>query len=134
MNDLKTFQEENIIKYIFSNFRCIHPFKISRLLLLAEWSYGDKYGSLLTELTYITKEYGFYVEEIPKIVDRLTEEGCLEKDEVNKCFKYICNPPHIEKDVKDILDEVIHDFGGLSDKELNRIVIEDKKYRIMLKR
>ena len=126
---------EKIVRYFFSKLGCVHPFRISRLVLLAEWLYKDKYGSTLsTGFRYVAEPYGFYVEEISKIMDKLGKTGCVVKDDKNKCFIYKCEAPKLDEDVVKVVDDVVNKFASLSDKELNNIVVNDERYKVFLKR
>ena len=126
---------EKIVRYLLSKLGCIHPFRISRLVLLVEWSYKDKYGSnLSTGFTYIAESFGFYVDELPKVMDKLSKVGCVVKDENNKCFLYKCDVPKLDENISKIVDDVVDKFTSLSDKELNDIIVNDKRYRMLLKR
>jgi len=89
--------EESIVKYLFSRSGCIHPYRVSRLLLLAEWRYIEKYGKRLTSLTYKALPFAMYVEELPDIIDK---DPCLEKKRLKKpdgseygCVSYECPQP-----------------------------------------
>ena len=128
---------EKIVRYIFSRLGCVHPFRISRLILLAEWFYNDRYESeLSTGFTYVAETFGFYIEELPKIIDKLDKLGCIVKvkNEKNKCFSYKCDTPSLENSISEVVDTVLNRFGSLSDKELNDVVVKDDRYKMFLKR
>ncbi len=121
--------EEDLLSYLFSELGCVHPFRISRILLMAEWLSLEKNGHRLTEFTYVKEEFGFYIEEIKELMDKLEEKGCIEKIEGKKCFQYKCQPPKLPDNVKSLLDEIIAETRGLSDQELNKLVIRDPRYK-----
>ena len=137
MNETNLDLGEKIVRYIFSRLGCVHPFRISRLILLAEWLYNDRYESKLsTGFTYVAKAFGFYVEELPKIVDKLDKFGCIVKvkEKKNKCFLYKCDVPTLDNSVSEVVDTVLNRFGSLSDKELNNAVVKDDRYKMLLNR
>ncbi len=120
--------ERDLVSYLFSSLGCAHPFRISRILLMAEWLSLERRGHRLTEFTYVKEKFGFYIGEIKELIDKLEEDGCIEKVEEEKCFRYKCQPPELPDEVRSILDEVIGETKDLSDQELNRLVIKDPRY------
>ena len=131
--------EESIVKYLFSRSGCIHPYRVSRLLLLAEWRYIEKYGKRLTSLTYKALPFAMYVEELPDIIDK---DPCLEKKRLKKpdgseygCVSYECpQPPSLDERIKNIVDSVLNETEKLSDQELNKLVIKNPNYRKLLEK
>lgn len=120
---------EDHVSYIMSRLGCAHPFKISRILLLADWLAEERLGRKLTSFTYVKERFGFYIEEIPSIMEDLRDRGCAVKIEERKCFEYRCEEPGLPKEEKEVLDEVILKVRGLSDVELNKLVISDPRYK-----
>ncbi len=117
-----------VVAYLMYRLGCSHPFRISRVLLLAEWDSKERLGRRLTDFHYVMEEFGFYVEELKDIIDDFIERGCAEKVEEEKCIKYLCGEPSLPEDVKEILDEVLRRVEKLDDRELNRLVIKDRRY------
>ncbi len=116
------------VAYLLYRNDCLHPYRISRMLVLAAWEGAER---LLPEMTVRGESFGFYIEEIPEILDDLTSKGCAIKikGEGRKCFRYSCgDPPEIDDDIKEILDDVYERTKDLSDQELNRSVIKDDRY------
>ena len=130
---------EDIVRYLFSRSVCIHPYRISRVLLLAEWRYMEKYGRRMTSLTYKALPYAMYVEELPDIMDK---DPCLEKRRMKKpdgseygCVSYTCpQPPSLDEKLKTVVDSVLGETNELSDQELNKLVIKNPNYRILLEK
>ncbi len=118
----------SIVAYLMYKLGCSHPFRISRILLLAEWEAKERLGRRLTDFHYVMEDFGFYVEELKDIIDGFVEEGCAEKVEEEKCIRYLCEAPEIPEEVKELLDEVIERVKDVSDRELNRMVIRDPRY------
>ena len=121
-----------IISYLLSELGCSHPYHVSRILLLAEWTAEERLGRRLTSLTYHCEPYGFYIEELKPIIQSLEESGCIRRREEKKCMEYVCDKPKLPEDVERILREVLEKVRGLNDVELNRLVIHDPRYRKML--
>ena len=117
-----------VVSYIMYKLGCSHPFRISRILLLAEWKAKEKLNRRLTDFHYVMEEFGFYIEELKDVVDELIEKGCAEKVEEKKCIRYLCEEPKIPEEVKGIIDELLERVRDVSDRELNRMVIRDPRY------
>ena len=120
--------DRDMVSYVLSSLGCAHPFRISRILLLADWQAVEGLGRRLSNLTYVMEEFGFYVEELTEIVEELQSKGCLVKVEERKCLKYTCGPPDLSGEVKAILDEVIEETSDMDDRKLNRLVLSDPRY------
>ena len=126
--------EREIISYIFYKSNCIHPFRVSRILLLAEWKFQEKYGKRLTNIKYIAEPYGFYSDDISVIIKELESTGIIiKKGEKKKCYEYIGKEIRIPEYIKVILDDIIESTKSLSDTQLNRLVINNPKYKVLLK-
>ncbi|MDK2383900.1 MAG: Panacea domain-containing protein [Candidatus Korarchaeota archaeon] len=117
------------VAYVMSRLGCVHPFRISRILLLADWLSMERRNKRLTNLTYVKEEFGFYVEELTGIMEELQDEGCVIKREERKCLEYTCSEPEISEEDREILEEVISEVRDLDDRELNRRVLSDPRYR-----
>lgn len=128
MRDLDT----QIISYLLSELGCSHPYHVSRILLLAEWTAEERLGKRITSFTYHCEPYGFYIEELKSIIQGLEESGCIKRLEEKKCMEYMCDRPELPKEIESILKETLDRVRGLNDVELNRLVIHDPRYRRML--
>lgn len=124
--------EKEIIEYILYRQKCVHPFRVSRILLLAEWNYNEKYGEKLSNFKYVAETFAFYVEGLKDILDELIDSGCAVLRQDKKCIEYLCSRPDIPEKVSSIIDEVIDKTDKLSDRELNRIIINDVRYHKLL--
>ncbi len=121
-------RDRDVVARLIWRLGCASPFRISRILLLAEWAAEERTGRRLTGLTYAGASFGFYVEELPSIAESLEAEGCLERDEERRCLRYSCDPPELPPDVADLLEEVSRGAERLDDLSLNRAVIGDPRY------
>ncbi len=121
--------DRDYVTYVMSRLGCVHPFRISRILLLADWLSMERRGRRLTNLTYVKEEFGFYIEELTGIIEEMQEEGCVVKREERKCLEYMCEEPEIPEEDREILEEVISEVKDLDDRELNRRVLSDPRYR-----
>mgnify|MGYP000347782833 FL=1 len=83
--------------------------------------------------------YGFYVKEIPEIVEN---DPCLDKEKVELgegkvtgVVRYVCkNPPKLDSVVRELVDTILSETSRLCDLELNRLVIRDVRYSKMLEK
>ncbi|MCD6235971.1 MAG: hypothetical protein J7J94_03140 [Thaumarchaeota archaeon] len=124
--------EPKIVSYIMWKLGCVHPYYVSRALLLAEWISEERSGRKLTSFTYRCQPYGFYIEELDQVIRKLEEEKCARRNQGRKCIEYLCGEPEVPDHIKAILDEVLEKIKGLSQVELNRLVIHDPRYKKML--
>lgn len=129
-----TMSSKEIVAYVMWKLGCTHPFRISRLLLLAEYSYRETYGKALAEdLTYRGADFGFYIEELPRIIEEYEKSGCIERDERRRCLKFTCNPPSLSGVEKKLLDKIIDETRKLEDKQLNKLVLHHPLYSEIVK-
>lgn len=82
------------------------------MLVLAAW----RGLPLLDEMRVEGEPYGFSIPEVALAIQRWISSGCAERDEANKCVRYLCARP------------------DLPDVELNRRVIRDPRYRELIGR
>ncbi len=129
----QTLLDEAVIRYIMSRLGCTHPFYISRVLLLAESRALDTLGRRITGLTFRGESYGFYVEELPRMIEKLENEGCAQRHEEKGCIEYTCSQPSLPEEIRHILDQVIEETSGMEPAELNRAAINDKNYGNLLR-
>ena len=120
---------ELLVKYMLSRLGCTHPFRISRILLLAEYEFREKYGRRLSQdLTFKGESFGFYIEELGLLINELERQGCIERIPEKKCIIYRCEEPSIDEPAKSVIDSIIDRVKGLDDRELNKIVISHPLY------
>ncbi len=125
--------DEGIVAYALSRLGCAHPFRVSRVLLLAEWRAEELgLGRLIEGLRFVAEPYGFYVEGLQDVLERLEGEGCLRRREDERCLELTCGEPEVNPRVGAVIDEVVSETSGLDDRELNRLVTRDPRYRRLL--
>jgi len=120
-----------LVGYIVSKAGCLHPFRISRILVLVNWEALEKLGRPLAGFRIDGFEAGFY---IPGFKEALEEDECFKSPEDKKCIEYVCQPPSLGEEAESIVNSIIRKTSGLSDSELNRLVVRDKRYRELLAR
>ncbi|MEB3817048.1 MAG: SocA family protein [Desulfurococcales archaeon] len=122
------------IAYILYKLGCLHPFKLSRLLALAEIESVKRRGRRLTNLKYVPGPGSFYIEGIKELFD----DKCFEKREgdprkgIKGCVRYICEPPKLPDDVAGILDYVIERYGSEDEFKLNDMVVNSDEFKRLL--
>ena len=126
-------EERRIVEFILFKMGCVHPFRISRILLLAEWEYNEKYRKRLTNLRYVAKPFAFYIEELKDILDNIINDKCAVLRQDMKCIEYLCSEPSLPDEVRDLIIRIIDKTSKLSDHDLNKIVVNDPRYNKLLK-
>ncbi len=116
--------------YITMKLGCTHPYKVSRVLVLLNWLSKERIGKEVVSLTLKGFEAAFYIEDLKEVF----EDKCFRKDEASKCFIYECNKPELPEEVIELIDELIKKVKGLSNDELNKLVIKDPRYKELIKR
>ena len=112
------------IAYLLWKHGCIHPYRISRILVLANWKAEEKLGKPITKFSIEGLEAGFVIPEVGEI-----------KEKVKKCFEYTCSEPvNIPREYAEIIDQVYEETKNLDDISLNRLVIRDPRYKELLER
>ena len=120
------------IAYILSKLGCQHPFTFSRILLLAELEALEKTGERLTSLRYVGGPGTFYIEGLKEMIE---SDPCFKRREgdpsrgIRGCIEYKCEPPQLPSDVRELIDNVIERVKGLSDEQLNKLVLNHPLYR-----
>ncbi len=125
------------IAYLLWRHKCIHPYRISRILVLANWRAEEKLGKPITRFSVEGFEAGFVIPEIGEIKEKVKkgEEKCIVPNEEKKCFEYTCNEPvNIPREYAEIIDQVYEETKNLDDVSLNRLVIRDPRYKELLER
>ncbi len=121
------YNAKDVIPYLLAELGCSHPFRISRALLLTDWEMKERFGSGLEGLTYRFFDFGFYIEELPSILSSLKY---VEKDEERKCYTYTCEKPKPPKELEALLNEILDRIRGLGNLELNKLIINDRRYKV----
>ncbi|MCE4614195.1 MAG: hypothetical protein F7B60_01510 [Desulfurococcales archaeon] len=124
------------VKYILKNLGCIHPFRLSRILALAEIAFYRDYGERMTDIIYKEGPGAFYIEGLKELVEKNScfarQEGDPERGKKG-CLEYICQlDVEIEGKYQRYLDEAIAEAGSLNDMELNEAVVNDSLFRKLL--
>ena len=119
-----------ISAYILRKKNCLHPFRISRVIALAELICMEKYGKRITSAKYIGGPGVFYIDGLK---EELLNSPCFEKLEDQGCIKYVCNEEiNIEEDIRACINEAIKIAEKSSDIELNNIVVKHKLFPKLL--
>ncbi len=126
------------IKYILSKEGCVHPFRLSRILALAEIEYYKDKGSRLTDATYVMGPGVFYIEGFKEIVE---SDPCLEKKKgdpqkgTKGCIHIVCGEtPRLPGEAAGYLDRAIEKARGLDDLELNSLVVNNENFKKLAKK
>lgn len=126
---------KEIIAYIVSKTGCIHPFRISRILALAEIRALEEENKRLTSFVYRGFDKVFYIEGIKELVEKdecfRIREGDPERG-IRGCIEYICPPPRLPENVEKYLVEAITRAKELDDNELNKVVVEHPLFKKLL--
>ena len=114
-------------KYILGKNNCLHPFRISRILALAELICLEKYRKRITSAKYIGGPGVFYIEGLK---EELLNDPCFAKIEKDHgCISYVCKETiELDKDARECLDEAINIAEKLTDIDLNDLVVKHKLY------
>lgn len=121
------------VKYILSKEGCIHPFRLSRILALAEIEYYKEKGARLTDAVYVMGPGVFYIEGLK---ETLEDDECFEKRRgdpqkgVKGCVRLICEwNPVLPKEAVEYLDRAIDKARGMDDMELNNLVVTSEVFQ-----
>jgi len=120
----------DVVRYVFYVMGCVKPFHVSRVLVLANWRAMERLGEPVARFTVRGFHAGFYVKEIPEIID---SDECLRRNKARRCVEYVCSKPEIRREYAEVIDEVIDMARELTELELNRLVIKDLRYGKLLK-
>ncbi len=124
--------DEKLVRYLMARLGCTHPFYISRILFLADSVSLNTRGKRITNLSYRGESFGFYIVELPDIIEKLEEEGCAIRDEKRGCIKYTCETPRLDREIRDLLEKVVEENRTLSPRELNHKALKDPNYTILV--
>ncbi len=120
------------LAYILSRTGCIHPFRASRILALAELKALERGLGRLTSARYGAGPGTFYIEGVKEAIEG---DQCFAKHEGDPstgrkgCIEYRCEPPELPPEARSLLDEAIEEAKGLDDMELNRRVVEHPLFK-----
>nr|MEB3825221.1 hypothetical protein [Desulfurococcales archaeon] len=67
-----------VIRYLLWRTGCIHPFRASRILALAELRHLEDRGSRMTSVKYVSGPGTFFIEGLKELVE---EDDCISKRE-----------------------------------------------------
>ena len=116
------------VKYILAKTDCIHPFRLSRILALADMKHLKEKGKRLTDATYRRGPGAFYIEGLK---EEITNNPCYVKREgdpdkgIKGCIEYKCDPPELPGELAGYIDEAIKEASSLDDMDLNKKVVEN---------
>lgn len=123
--------EASILGYILWRTGCLHPFRISRILALAELHYMESTGVRMTSFKYVKGPGVFYIEGLKEM---LKGNQCFRVNEDRHCIEYVCEgEPGVPGEYRALLDRAIEEASGLSDRELNNLVVTRKLYDQLFK-
>jgi hydroxypyruvate isomerase len=125
----------DLLGYVLAKTGCIHPFRISRIIALAEILYMRRNNKRFTNIKYVGFDKVFYIEGLKETVEN---DACFERREgdpskhIRGCIEYKCEAPNLPSDVREVIDEAINTASKLNDEELNKIVIDDPLFSRLL--
>ncbi len=117
--------EKNLVAYILWRTGCIHPFRISRILALAELYFIEENNKRMTSLKYVKGPGVFYIEGLKELLE---SDPCFRRNEEKHCMEYVCGEPSIDEVYKRYLDRAIEQANGLDDRGLNDLVVKHRFY------
>ena len=128
--------ERKLIYYILKKQNDLHPFRISRILLLFEMEYIRKFGRKPTKFVYKLHPSAFYIENFPRLIESMPFIRKVKiKDEEGKPVKGFLRlenmkvEPELDAEMVQILDKIIEKTRDLSDHELNSLVVQSDFYK-----
>jgi len=116
----------DVVAYVLSRMGCVHPFTVSRVVALAELLSLERRGSRITELRFVKGPGVLFIEGLKESVEK---DPCFEIREGDPstgrrgCIEYRCDPPELLREVAELIDDAIARARGLSDYELNSLVV-----------
>ena len=128
--------EKSLILYILKRQNDLHPFRISRILILFEIEYANKFGEKPTGFVYRLQPYTFYIEDFTKFIENIPEiEKIREVDEKGlpvRGYLHLKNPDinvEIPREMIEILDRVLDMTANWDDQKLNQYVVSREDYQ-----
>lgn len=126
---MKGLSDLDLVSYILFRVGCEHPFRLSRILLLADWTAEERLGRRFTSgLGYRAMGFGFHVDGLEEVLEELEKQGRARMNLQRGCVEYLGEPPSLPPQAARILDEVIARTMNLDDLELNALVVRDPRY------
>jgi len=117
----------NIILYLVSLFpHGVGRTRIMKLLFLVDAEARKRYGYTVTGVDWRRWRYGPFSREVLDVLDELAREEALIAD-ADPDVRYIAldDPPKIPREIREIIDEVVKDYGFTSMRELLKKVYEE---------
>ena len=121
------------VKYVLLKMGCLHPFRISRIIALADLKSLEDRSERLTNAVYVEGPGVFYIEGVKELIE---SDECIEKREgdpargVKGCLELVCNREIIfPEPVRKYLDEAVNEARGLDDLRLNDVVVSHPLYK-----
>ncbi len=128
--------EKALILYILKRQNDIHPFRISRILLLFEMEYSNKFGEKPTNFVYRLQPYTFYIEDFTNFIESIPEiEKIREVDDKGipvRGYLHLKNPEiqvDLPKEVTEILDNILKMTSDWDEQKLNQYVVATEDYQ-----
>ena len=128
--------EKALILYILKRQNDIHPFRISRILLLFEIEYSNKFGEKPTNFVYRLQPYTFYIEGFTNFIESIPEiEKIREVDDKGipvRGYLHLKNPEiqvDLPKEMTEILDNILKMTSDWDDQKLNQYVVATEDYQ-----
>ncbi len=123
---------KKLLGYILSTYGCMHPYRLSRILVLVNWKALEEKGEPITSFTVEGFEAGFAIPEIASLKEE--NDPCFRPNKERRCMEYVCATPSLPEDVRKIVDEVMAEVKNLDDINLNKKVVHDERYKELLAR
>jgi len=88
-------------------------------------------GARMTSFKYVKGPGVFYIEGLKEM---LKGNQCFRVNEDRHCIEYVCEgKPSVAGEHRTLLDRAIEEASGLSDRELNNLVVTRKLYDQLFK-
>ncbi|MGB9709673.1 MAG: hypothetical protein ACP5II_06385 [Infirmifilum sp.] len=134
MSSVGVLEGFDAFRYVLSKAGCLHPFRASRIIALAELRYIEETNERLTNLIYVEGPGAFYVEGLKEPVE---EDPCFKRRKPEKghgCIEYLCSEPSIRENLRRYLDQAIMVASQLDDRALNEMVVKHPLYKKLFSR
>ncbi len=124
----------DIIGYILGKTGCIHPFRISRIIALAEIYCLEENNTRIMDIKYRSGPGVFYIEGLKEIIENnecfVKHEGI--PGERPGCIEYVCSQISLPENISRYIDRAIEYSSRLSDIELNNQVLNNPLFKKLL--
>ncbi len=120
------------VAYILARGGCMHPFRFSRILALAELHALREAGRRLTDAVYVTGPGVFFIEGLKDVIEG---DSCFVKHEGDPatgrrgCIEYRCPIPQLPGEAVEALDWALREASKLDDMALNQLVLGDPLFK-----